>query len=51
MNLAAIITMLLAQGTVVTLAAYFFYKVLTTPPKPEPDSFSENDDVEERQPE
>lgn len=51
MNLAAIITMLLAQGTVVTLAVYFFYKVLTTPPKPEPDSFSENDDVEERQPE
>lgn len=49
MNLTAIITMLLAQGIVISLAVYFFYKVLTTPPKPEPDSYSENDDVVERQ--
>ncbi len=49
MNLAAIITMLVAQGIVVSLAVYFFYKVLTTPPKQEPDSYSENDDVVERQ--
>jgi hypothetical protein len=38
--------------TIVTFATgFFFYKVLTTPPKPEPDSFSENDKEEARQPE
>ncbi|MEJ1223761.1 hypothetical protein [Sediminicola sp. 1XM1-17] len=41
--------MFLAQGIVVFFAAYFFYKVLTIPPKPEPDSYSDNDDVEIRQ--
>lgn len=49
MNSAALITMLLAQGTVISLAGYFFYKVLTTPPKQEPDSFSENDEELVRQ--
>jgi len=49
MNKAAIITMVLAQGIVTSFAAYFFYKVLTIKPKPEPDSYSENDDVTERQ--
>lgn len=44
MNNSALITMILAQGTVISLAAYFFYKVLTIPPKEEPDSYSENDD-------
>lgn len=44
MNTSALITMILAQGTVISLAAYFFYKVLTIPPKEEPDSYSENDD-------
>jgi len=36
--------MILAQGTVISITAYFFYKVLTMPPKDEPDSYSENDD-------
>jgi hypothetical protein len=49
MNTSALITMLFAQGIVTALVAYFFYRVLTTPPKMEPDSYSENDDVEERQ--
>lgn len=49
MNTIAIITMLLAQGTVISLASYFFYKVLKTPPKQEPDSYSENDDELVRQ--
>lgn len=44
MNTTAIITMVCAQGIVICFAAYFFYKVLTIPPKQEPDSFSENDD-------
>ena len=49
MNTQALITMVLTQGIVTFFALYFFYKVLTTPPKPEPDSFSENDDVVVRQ--
>ncbi|MEZ4852717.1 hypothetical protein [Flavobacterium sp.] len=51
MNTAAIITMVCAQGFVIAFASYFFYKVLSTPPKQEPDSYSENDDVLVRQPE
>ncbi|MEH6681962.1 MAG: hypothetical protein V7724_15530 [Sediminicola sp.] len=43
MNTSALITMLLSQGIVIFFAAYFFYKVLTTPPKPEPDSYTDND--------
>ncbi|UGU17079.1 hypothetical protein LS482_04225 [Sinomicrobium kalidii] len=45
MNTTALITMVLAQGIVTAIAGYFFYRVLTTPPKKEPDSYSENDDV------
>jgi hypothetical protein len=44
MNSAALITMVLAQGTVICLTGFFFYKVLTTPPRQEPDSFSDNDE-------
>ncbi|UOX32233.1 hypothetical protein LXD69_09200 [Flavobacterium sediminilitoris] len=44
MNTTALITMICAQGIVVSFAAFFFYKVLTIPPKQEPDSYSENDD-------
>ncbi|CAM4119392.1 MULTISPECIES: hypothetical protein [Flavobacterium] len=49
MNTSALITMLAAQGIVVSFASYFFYKVLTIPPKQEPDSYSENDDELVRQ--
>lgn len=45
MNTTAIITMVCAQGIVIAFASYFFYKVLTTPPRQEPDSYSDNDDV------
>lgn len=44
MKTEALITMILAQGIVTAFTAYFFYKVLTMKPKPEPDSYSENDD-------
>jgi hypothetical protein len=44
MKTEALIMMILAQGIVIFLAGYFFYKVLVTPPKAEPDSYSENDD-------
>lgn len=50
MNTSALITMLVAQGIVISFASYFFYKVLTIPPKQEPDSYSENDDELVRQP-
>ncbi|SHG37042.1 hypothetical protein SAMN05444396_11022 [Flavobacterium segetis] len=49
MNTEALITMILTQGIVTVLAVYFFYKVLTIPPKQEPDSFSENNDEDVRQ--
>ena len=41
---------MLTTITLVTgLMIYFFAKVLTTPPKPEPDSYIENDDEPVRQ--
>lgn len=49
MNTEALITMVTTQGLVIGFTAYFFYKVLTIKPKPEPDSFTENDEEEERQ--
>ena len=45
MNTEAIIMLIGAQGAVIGFMCYFFYKVLTTPPNSEPDSYSENDDV------
>ncbi len=36
--------MVATQITVISFTAYFFYRVLTSKPKPEPDSFSENDE-------
>ena len=49
MNSEALIIMIVTQGLVTGITLYYFYKVLTTPPKPEPDSFLENDEIEERQ--
>ena len=49
MNTEALILMIATQGIVIACTGYFFYKVLTTPPKAEPDTFSENDDVEVRE--
>lgn len=44
MTTSALILMVSVQSIVVIMTAYFFRKVLTTPPKAEPDSYSENDD-------
>ncbi len=49
MNSSALTVMIISQGVFVLVALYFFYRVLTTPPKQEPDSYSENDDIVERQ--
>ncbi|MFV0306014.1 MAG: hypothetical protein ACK5IC_11110 [Moheibacter sp.] len=46
MNTSALITMLSAQIIVISVTVYFFIRVLKTPPKQEPDSYSENDDIE-----
>lgn len=45
MNTQAFIMMVSVESVVILLTAWLFYKVLTTKPKPEPDSFSENDDL------
>ncbi len=45
MNTLAIVIMVSAMGSVTAATLYFFYKVLTAPPKPEPDSYTENDDI------
>ena len=44
MNTSALIMMIATQVIVTFVTGYFFVRVLKTPPKPEPDSFSENDD-------
>jgi len=35
--------MLITQVTVTAVTIYFFYRVLTAPDRPEPDSYSDND--------
>ena len=44
MKTEALITMLIAVGTVTAVTGYFFYLVLSTQPKKEEDSYNENDD-------
>ena len=44
MNTSALILMVSVQVTVICSAAYFYYRVLSTPDRPEPDSYVENDD-------
>jgi hypothetical protein len=43
MTTSALLTMIIVQVGVAITTGYFFYRVLTTPPKPEPDSYEEND--------
>ena len=43
MNSSALIMMLATEIVVTLVTIYFFMKVLRTPPKREPDSFTEND--------
>lgn len=43
MNTSALITMLSANIVIIGFTAYFFWKVLTIPPRAEPDSYEEND--------
>lgn len=41
MTTAALVTMITVQALVTIISGYFFWKVLTAKPKPEPDSYSE----------
>jgi hypothetical protein len=43
MNSQALVLMITTQLLVISLTGYFFYRVLTTKPRPEPDSYEEND--------
>lgn len=36
--------MVATMSVVTAITGYFFYKVLTAPKRPEPDSFEDNDD-------
>ena len=49
MNTSALVVMLGTMILVTGLMIYFFVRVLSTPPKPEPDSYLDNDDEPERQ--
>lgn len=46
MSTSALTMMLTTQIVVAAITIYFFYKVLKTPPRKEPDSFTDNDNKE-----
>ena len=46
MNTSALVLMVSVQVVVTILTAWLFIKVLVTKPRAEPDSYSENDEVE-----
>ena len=43
MNTSALVLMVVTQLAVLCVTGYFFYRVLKTPQRPEPDSYSDND--------
>lgn len=45
MNTSALIMMVSVEAIVTLLTGWFFYKVLTSKPKPEPDSYLDTDDI------
>ena len=48
METQALVLMVTVWTAVTFTTGFFFYKVLTTKPRPEPDSYLDNDDVQER---
>ncbi len=44
MSSVALFMMISTISVITIVTGYFFWKVLKTPPKEEPDSYSENDD-------
>ena len=45
MTTSALLMMLTTSILITVITVYFAYKVLKTPPKSEPDSYEDNDDV------
>ncbi len=43
MDTPALIMMITTQVVVFSITVYFFWRVLSTPPKTEPDSYTDND--------
>ena len=46
MSKSALAMMLFAEISVTAVTLYFFWRVLTTPPKKELDSYEDNDEVQ-----
>lgn len=44
MSTSALVLLISVWTVVISTTGYFFYRVLTTPQKSEPDSYTENDD-------
>lgn len=44
MNTTALVLMVSTMILVTAITVYFFVRVLRTPPRPEPDSYEDNDD-------
>ena len=44
MNTSALLLMMTVQVMDIAITAYFYYRVMSAKPKPEPDSYTENDD-------
>jgi len=44
MTTSALVFMVFVQAGITVMTAYFFIRVLRTPPESEPDSYPENDD-------
>jgi len=45
MNTIALVLMITVETAITAITVYYFIKILRTKPKPEPDSFLDNDDV------
>jgi hypothetical protein len=46
MNRTALIFMIVSETVITGIMVYFFLRVLFTKPNPEPDSYTDNDEVE-----
>jgi len=44
MSTSALTIMLITEVTITAFTLYYFWKVVTTPPRAEPDSYAANDD-------
>lgn len=45
MSKSALMMLVITEAIVTVFTLYFFWKIVTVPPKPEPDSYDDNDDV------